>query len=154
VNARAVLIVGIALVLAAAAAAAAVVVVGPAYADTPLTNVNEYGSLTLEHSKGATIDERGRGSGTFDCAVYIQLTLSGTRVTATYSAYPHGGSIVGRATARIHTATTKAAYFSGTITLTRGSGSYAHSSGTASFQGTISRTSYAMTVRVAGRLRL
>jgi hypothetical protein len=125
-----------------------------ALAGSSLSAVNEYGSLSLEHSNGATIDERGRGSGTFSCAVYIQLTLSGTLVTAKYSAYPHGGSIVGTATAHIHSATTKSAYFSGTITLNRGSGSYAHASGTASFSGTISRTSYAMTVRVAGRLHL
>jgi hypothetical protein len=125
-----------------------------AHASSSVTAVNEYGSLSLEHSKGATIDERGRGSGTFSCAVYIQLTLSGTLVTAKYSAYPHGGSIVGTATAHIHSATTKLAYFSGTITLNSGSGNYAHASGTASFAGTISRTTYAMTVRVAGRLHL
>lgn len=120
----------------------------------PLTNVNEYGSLTLENNKGSTVNERGRGSGTFNCNVYIQMTLNGTLVTAKYSAYPHGGSIVGTATAHIHSATTKAAYFSGTISLNKGTGSYAQSSGTASFQGTINRTSYAMTVRVAGKLRL
>jgi hypothetical protein len=125
-----------------------------AEASSPLTSVNEYGSLALEHSKGSTIDERGRGSGTFACAVYIQLTLSGTLVTAKYSAYPHGGSILGTATAHIHTATTKSASYSGTITLNSGTGSYAHASGTASFSGTISRTTYAMTVRVAGRLHL
>lgn len=135
------------LLLALAAAASA-------DASPPLTNVNEYGSLSLEHNKGSTIDERGRGSGTFNCNVYIQLTLSGTLVTAQYSAYPHGGSIVGNATAHIHSATTQSASFSGTITLDRGTGSYAHASGTASFSGTISRTTYAMTVRVAGRLRL
>jgi hypothetical protein len=126
-----------------------------AAAGAALTNVNEYGSLWLERHKGsATIDERGRGSGTFDCNVYIQLTLSGTLVTARYSAYPRGGSIAGVATAHIHSATTQSAYFSGTITLDSGSGSYAHASGTASFDGTISRSTYAMTVRVAGKLRL
>jgi hypothetical protein len=125
-----------------------------AHAQSKLTNVNEYGSLTLENNRGTTLDERGRGTGTFSCAVYIQLTLSGTLVTAKYSVYPHGGSIVGTATARIHSATTKAAYFSGTITLKNGSGRYADPSGTASFTGTINRSSYAMTVRVAGGLRL
>ncbi|HEV3047052.1 MAG TPA: hypothetical protein VGY13_06780 [Solirubrobacteraceae bacterium] len=137
------------LVLLLALAAPAAAGAGP-----PLTNVNEYGSLSLEHSKGATIDEHGRGSGTFDCSVYIQLTLSGTLVSAHYSAYPPGGSIVGLASAHIHTATQKFAYFSGTITLDSGTGSYVHASGTASFQGTISRSTYAMSVRVAGRLRL
>jgi hypothetical protein len=128
----------------------------PAFAGArpPLTNVDEYGSLSLERNKGSTIDERGRGSGTFDCNVYIQLTLSGTLVTAEYSAYPHGGSIVGTATAHIHAATPRSASFSGTIALGRGTGGYAHASGTASFSGTISRTTYAMTVRIAGRLRL
>lgn len=126
----------------------------PAGATPALTTVNEYGSLSLEHSKGSTIDEGGRGSGTFDCAVYIQLTLSGTLVSAKYSAYPHGGAILGTATAHIHSATTQSAYYSGTITLNDGTGSYAHAAGIASFQGTISRTTYAMTVRIAGRLRL
>jgi hypothetical protein len=128
--------------------------VSGAGARPPLTNVNEYGSLTLENNKGSTINERGRGWGTFNCNVYIQLTLKGTLVTARYSAYPHGGSIIGTATAHIHSATTKAAYFSGSITLHRGTGTYTGAAGTASFQGTINRTSYAMTVRVAGRLRL
>jgi hypothetical protein len=145
VSLRALPIVGALLVASGASAALAA---------PPLTNVNEYGSLTLEHNRGATIDERGRGSGTFDCAVYIRLTLSGTHVSASYSAYPHGGSIVGTASARIHSATTKSAYFSGTITLDTGTGSYSRPSGTASFQGTINRTTYAMTVRVAGELRL
>src|ERR1700684_2540892 len=94
-----------------------------AVASPSLTAVNEYGSLSLERHKGATVDERGRGSGTFNCSVYIQLTLSGTLVTAKYSAYPRGGSIIGTATAHIHSATTKSAYFSGTITLDSGTGS-------------------------------
>jgi hypothetical protein len=133
---------------------AAVLGAPTASARPALTDLDEYGTLALENNKGATIDERGRGTGTFNCNVYIQLTLSGTLVRAEYSAYPQGGSIVGTATAHIHSATTKAAYFSGTITLNRGTGRYAAASGTASFQGAINRTSYAMTVRVAGRLHL
>lgn len=132
----------------------ALAVVAPAAGARPLTDVNEYGSLRLESNKGSTINERGRGSGTFSCNVYIQLTLNGTLVKAKYSAYPHGGSLIGTATAHIHSATTKLANFSGTISLDSGTGSYAHPSGTASFQGTIDRTSYAMSVRIVGRLRL
>jgi hypothetical protein len=123
-------------------------------AQPPLSSVNEYGTLAMQHSKGATISEKGTGRGTFNCSVLIELTLSGTLVTAKYTAYLQGGSISGSATAHIHSATTTVAYFSGTISLNGGTGSRAHASGTAGFAGTINRTSYAMTTHITGRLRL
>jgi hypothetical protein len=123
-------------------------------ASPPLTSVNEYGSLQIQSHKGSTIDEKGVGWGTFNCSVVIALTLSGTLVTANYTAYLQGGSISGTATAHIHSATTRAAAFSGTISLRRGTGTRAHASGTAGFSGTINRTSYAMTTHITGRLRL
>ena len=119
-----------------------------------LTSVNEYGSLQIQAHKGFTIDEKGVGWGTFNCSVVIALTLSGTLVTANYTAYLQGGSITGSATAHIHSATPRAAAFSGTISLSRGTGSRAGASGTAGFAGTINRTSYAMTTHITGRLRL
>lgn len=128
--------------------------VARAAARPALTSVNEYGSLQIQAHKGSTIDEKGAGWGTFNCSVVIELTLSGTLVTANYTAYLRGGSITGTATAHIHSATTRAAAFSGTISLSRGTGSRAHASGTAGFSGTINRTSYAMTTHITGRLRL
>jgi hypothetical protein len=119
-----------------------------------LKSVNEYGTLKMQSSKGSTIDEQGSGSGSFSCTVKIELTLSGTLVTASYLAHPHGGSIRGTASARIHSASTVAAIFSGTITLQGGTGSYAHASGTATFDGTINRTSYAMSLHITGKVRL
>jgi hypothetical protein len=86
--------------------------------------------------------------------VVIALTLSGTLVSANYTAYLQGGSISGTATAHIHSATTTAASFSGTISLRRGTGIRSGASGTAGFSGTINRTSYAMTTHITGRLRL
>jgi hypothetical protein len=125
-----------------------------ARASTALTTVNEYGRLQKQSSSGASIEEKGIGWGSFNCSVLIELTLSGTLVTSRYTAYLQGGSISGTATAHIHSATTVAAYFSGTITLMRGTGSRSGASGTASFAGTISRTTYAMTTHIAGKLRL
>jgi hypothetical protein len=126
----------------------------PARAAASLTSVDEYGSLQMQSHKGSTISEKGIGWGTFNCSVVIALTLSGTLVTANYTAFLQGGSISGTATARIHSATTRAAAFSGTISLRRGTGSRARASGTASFSGTINRTSYAMTTHINGRLQL
>ncbi len=120
----------------------------------PLSSVNEYGRLGLHGGKGASIDEKGVGWGSYNCSVAIELTLSGTLVSSHYTAYLAGGSISGTATAHIHYASTAAAYFSGTITLDGGSGSHRHASGTANFSGTINRTSYAMNTHIVGRLRL
>jgi len=130
-------------------------VLAPAAAARPaLTSVNEYGRLQMQTHRGSTIDEKGVGWGTFNCSVVIALTLSGTLVSGSYTAYLQGGSITGTATAHIHSATQQAAAFSGTISLSRGTGSRAHASGTAGFAGTINRTSYAMTTHITGRLRL
>ena len=117
-----------------------------ARASTALTTVNEYGRLQKQSSSGASIEEKGIGWGSFNCSVLIELTLSGTLVTSRYTAYLQGGSISGTATAHIHS--------SGTKTLMRGTGSRSGASGTASFAGTISRTTYAMTTHIAGKLRL
>ena len=125
-----------------------------AHASAALTSVNEYGRLQKQNSNGASVNEKGIGWGSFNCSVLIELTLSGTLVTAEYTTYLQGGSISGTARAQIHSATTTAAYFSGTITLRRGTGTRAHASGTASFSGTINRTTYAMTTHITGKLRL
>jgi hypothetical protein len=126
----------------------------PASAAASSTSVDEWGKLRMQTHKGSTINEKGIGWGTFNCSVAISLTLSGTLVTASYTAYLQGGSISGTAAARIHSATTIAARFSGTISLRHGTGSRAHTSGTAGFAGTINRTSYAMTTHITGRLHL
>lgn len=120
----------------------------------PLRSVDEYGSLTLKSSRGASILEQGRGWGSFDCSVSIRLTVNGTLVTASYLAYPHGGSISGQARARIRSASHAGASYTGTIWLRGGTGAYAGASGSASFDGTIDRKTYAMSLRIAGRVRL
>jgi hypothetical protein len=119
-----------------------------------LTSVNEYGSLRMQHGKGSTVAEKGVCWGSFNCSVLMQMTLSGTLVTAGFTAYLQGGSISGSARAHIRSATVQAAYFSGTVTLHGGTGSRSHASGVAAFQGTINRGSYALSIHISGRLSL
>jgi hypothetical protein len=138
----------------AAAGASPFAPLARARSSSSLTSVNEYGELQKQSSSGATIDEKGIGKGSFHCSVLMQLTLSGTLVTAKYTAYLSGGSISGTATAHIHKATKTEAEFSGTITLQRGTRSRSGASGTAKFWGEINRYSYAMTTHISGNLRL
>jgi len=125
-----------------------------AHASSALTAVNETGKLEKESSSGTAIDEKGIGKGTFHCSVVMEMTLSGTLVTAKYTAWLSGGSISGTATAHIYEATKTEGYFRGTITLRGGTRARTHASGTAKFYGEINRIHFNMTTHITGNLRL
>jgi hypothetical protein len=125
-----------------------------AHASSALTAVNETGELEKESSSGTTIDEKGTGKGTFHCSVVMEMTLSGTLVTAKYTAWLSGGSISGTATAHIYEATKTIGYFRGTITLRGGTRARTHAAGTAKFYGEINRVRFNMKTHITGNLRL
>lgn len=115
--------------------------------------LDESGSLRLTSKHGFTLNEQGTATGTVRGAIYVHLTIaSSKRVTAEVNIYPRGGSITGFGAASYRRRHTDAV-FSGTLSVERGSGSYAHAHGSGlSFSGTIQRTSEAITVRVNGRV--
>lgn len=125
-----------------------------ANASSAYTAVNEYGVLEKQNSSGTTIDEKGIGKGSFNCSVEMEMTLSGTLVTARYTAWLSGGSISGTAIAHIRSATKTTGYFSGTITLHGGTRGRTHASGTAKFSGEINRIYFNMNTHITGNLRL
>ena len=114
-------------------------------------SLNENGSLHLTSKNGFTLNEQGRASGTIKGTIYVHLTIvSSRRVTAELSIYPSGGSITAKGSASYHKESTNAR-FDGSISIERGSGSYAHARGSnLSFSGTIQRSNDAITVHVAG----
>jgi hypothetical protein len=115
--------------------------------------LSESGRLRLTSSHGLTLNERGTASGTIRGSIYIHLNVSSTnRVTAEVNIYPKGGSLTGHGSASYHVSGAFAA-FSGTLSVTKGTGSYAHARGTGlKFTGTIQRKTDAVTVQVSGRL--
>jgi hypothetical protein len=114
-------------------------------------SLNENGSLRLTSKNGFTLNEQGRASGTVRGTIYVHLTIvSSRRVTAELSIYPSGGSITAKGSANYRKEATNAR-FVGSISIERGSGSYAHARGSnLSFSGTIQRSNDAITVHVAG----
>lgn len=117
-------------------------------------SLNESGNL---HKTGAHhgfhIDEEGSASGTIKGKIYIHLNITSTnRVTAEVNIYPSGGSLSGSGTAAYSTNGGQAT-FSGTLSISRGTGSYAgaHASGL-KFTGTIQRSNDATTVHLSGSL--
>jgi hypothetical protein len=117
--------------------------------------LNESGRLHLTSHHGFHLNEQGTTSGSIRGSIYIHLYVSSTkRVTAEVSIYPSNGSLTGYGTAN-YRANGGQATFSGTMSISRGTGSYsgAHASGL-SFTGTIQRSNDATTVHVGGPLSL
>lgn len=118
-------------------------------------NLQETGHLHAIGEPGTTIIERGNATGTFNCSIAGRLTIvSANKVTATFTVRPKGGSITGRGSARFEQQGAYG-YFGGTISITGGTGSYAHASGTnIGISGAISRETFALTVHVHGKIRV
>jgi hypothetical protein len=145
-------------VLAAAAGtmALAVGVTGaagsPARAAGTIT-LNDTGHLHKTSSKGFNLYESGQASGSIAGAVTLSLDVtSTTHVKAELTVHAHGGTMTGTASGNYHNLGSTAT-FTGTLSITRGTGTYSHAHGSGiSFSGTIQRASGAVTVRVDGRL--
>jgi hypothetical protein len=114
-------------------------------------SLNESGHLRKTSKHNFTLNERGMASGTITGAIYVHLTVVSTsRVSAEVSIYPRGGSITGYGTASYHRGSYTAT-FSGSASINRGTGSYAHAHGSGlSFSGTIVRSDDAITVHLSG----
>ena len=126
---------------------------GPAASSARTISLDEHGQLHIVSKHGFTLNEHGTASGTVRGTISVRLKIVSTsRVSAEVTIAPHGGSISGYGTASYHKGET-AANFSGSLSINRGSGSYAHAQGSGlSFSGTIARSNDAITVRVSGRL--
>lgn len=117
-------------------------------------SLSETGHLHLTSKHNFTLNEQGTASGTASGTIYVHLTaVSNTRVNVEVNIYPKGGSITGSGAAG-YRKTSGAADFSGSMTIDRGTGTYAHIHGTGlSFSGTVAESKKdAITVHVSGQV--
>jgi hypothetical protein len=115
-------------------------------------SLDENSDMQLTSRKGFTLNERGAATGTFKGTIYVHLKIvSSSHVTAEVNIYPSGGSsITGYGTAG-YRKEGAIGRFSGSLSVQRGTGTYAHAHGSGlSFSGTIQRSNYAVTVHVSG----
>lgn len=116
-------------------------------------SLNETGHLRLTSKKGFTLNERGSASGTIAGSIYVHLHLvSRTKVTAEVNIYPREGSLTGSGSASVNVVGGYAA-FSGTLSITRGTGKYARARASGlRFTGAIQRRDDSVSVRLSGPL--
>lgn len=116
-------------------------------------NLSDTASLHLANKHGIELKEQGTAKGTLGGSLYLQLKVTSTRsVSASIQVYPKGGSISGTAKASYRVVGSTAS-FAGTMTVTKGSGTYSKAKASAlSFSGTIKRSNDAVTVHLSGKM--
>lgn len=111
-------------------------------------------NLRLVGRVGHVLNHRGTVTGTLPGTASSRSTaLSSTQGSGTFTFYPKGGSISGRASTRGHVVGASV-YFTGTATITGGTGKWAHAAGSnLQFSGVMNRQNLHVTERFSGNIR-
>jgi hypothetical protein len=109
-----------------------------------------YLSWVQRRSKGSHLYEEGKAYGTLPGNVIANANL-GPPFTASVTIYTSAGAIRGHGTATPH-ASGLYESFAGTLTITGGTGRYAHAHGRAGLYGVFNRRTYALKVQTTGSL--
>lgn len=113
--------------------------------------VTDTAHMRLLRSSGAQLIEEGPVSGTLPGTAKINFEV-GPTVTGRFTIYARGGgSISGHGSATLHSSGLYAS-FGGSMSVSHGSGRYAHAHGDGGFYGTINRHTYALVVQTTGTL--
>ncbi len=111
-------------------------------------NVNTH---LVTQQGGTLIKEQGAATGTLKCPVTMQLTLGLTEANITLSCKAKGGTLNGHGESTFYVEGT-VTHFSGTLSVTKGTGKYAHATANVHMQGTMQRGNFALAATLAGTL--
>ena len=116
-------------------------------------SIHDEGHLRFVHASGAVIIDEGRVSGSFPGSVKVRFLYNGEpEVTAAFTIVSRSGSISARGKGTLSSPTSPSPSFRGRMTVTGGSGRYAHVHGGGELFGVYYRRSYALTVQAIGKL--
>ncbi|MBB4660798.1 hypothetical protein BDZ31_000371 [Conexibacter arvalis] len=131
-------------------AAAAAFAAAPAQAKT--IKVVERARLGLVRQHGSTIDLRGKVRGTLSGPVLARFNVRLLSVTGLVTIFPKGGGSLSFSVAGRARSAAVRARFSGSVTVTGGTGRWAGARGRGSFDGVVNRRTWAATATVRARI--
>jgi hypothetical protein len=115
--------------------------------------VKDEGHLRLVKSSGSVLYDEGAARGTLPGTVKVRFLYNGSpSVGAQITISGHAGSIQARGSGKMSNPNSASPSFKGALTITSGSGRYAHAHGSGAFYGVFYRRSYGMTVQTEGTL--
>jgi len=113
-------------------------------------NGTDTAHLHLVRQQETVVFEEGAASGALPGHMRAQLDV-GSVFTGTCTIYTSGGTIVGHGRATPH-GSGRYQSFSGTLTITGGSGRYAHARGQTGLYGTFDRRTFALVIQTTGSI--
>jgi len=120
-------------------------------ARTTSVHENVRASEVINHKGNSVVNERGRGSGTFNCPVVVHVDISYATGTVDLSCATSSGTLNGGGKLSFFTAGSTAT-FTGVMTPTRGTGQYAHVKGRFHVEGSMVRKTFALSATMTGSL--
>jgi hypothetical protein len=135
-------------------AALALALALPASAAAGSLHVRDEGKLRYVKASGSQIIDEGKATGSLPGTARVRFTYNGNpNVSASFTISGHGWSVSGRGSGRLSNPNSPSPSFRGKLTITGGSGRYAHASGSGELFGVFYRRSYALTVQTIGTVR-
>lgn len=116
-------------------------------------DVHDEGHLRFIHASGSVIIDEGTVTGTFPGSARVRFLYNGEPdVSAQFTLSGHSGSVSARGTGTLSDPTNPSPSFKGHMTITGGTGRYAHIHGSGELFGVYYRRSYGLTVQAIGKL--
>ena len=130
--------------------AALVALAIPAAHATRAIKATDTADLRYVSASGSLLLEEGRAAGTLPGSMRVHFEVGAT-FSGSFTIHTGAGSITGHGAAVPHGAGVYES-FSGSLTVTGGSGRYVHAHGSARLYGTFNRNTYALLVQTVGTL--
>ena len=105
----------------------------------------------LRETAGSVLIDEGKATGGLPGVVKVGFEVGAT-VKASFTLSSRYGKLIGSGFAKPHSSGSEYTSFAGTLTITHGTGRYAHAHGHGGFYGVINRGNDAVTVQTTGTL--